>query len=129
MRTSLRQFVRALISAVLLLLSARASEGADAGRAGLDGAAGMYREMCAVCHGTGGKGDGPAAEGMAVKPRDHTDAAYMNSLTDAQVFEIISRGGAAVGKFAGMPAWGQALSEQQIWDLVRYIRSLHGSRP
>lgn len=121
--------MRALISAVLFLLSARASEGADAGQPGLDGAARMYREMCAVCHGTGGKRDGPAAEGMAVKPRDHTDAADMNSLTDAQIFDIVSRGGSAVGKFAGMPAWGQALSEQQIRDLVRYIRSLNGSRP
>lgn len=129
MRTPLGRFVRALISAVFFLLSARAGEGAEAGQVGLDGAAAMYREMCAACHGTGGKGDGPAVDGMAVKPRDHTDAAFMNSLTDGQIYDVISRGGSAVGKFAGMPAWGQALSEQQIRDLVRYMRSLDGTRP
>ena len=28
-----------------------------------------------------------------------------------------------------MPAWWQSLSEQQIWDLVAYIRTLHQKHP
>jgi len=86
-----------------------------------------YQEFCAACHGASGKGDGPAAPALPTKPRDHTDAAYMDKLTDEQVFNIIKSGGAAAGKSPLMPAWGgppPKLSDQQIQDLVAYIRTL-----
>ncbi len=122
---------RVAIALVLLLgagVAAWAGE-ADAGKQAAEDPGVMYVQMCSACHGAMGRGDGPAASGLAVKPRDHTDAAYMNSLSDQQIFDIINRGGAAVGKFAAMPAWGQALTEQQIWSLVRYVRSLNGAAP
>jgi mono/diheme cytochrome c family protein len=83
-----------------------------------------YQEMCAACHGASGKGDGPAAAGLPVKPRNHTDAAYMGKLKDQQIFDTIKKGGQAVGKSPIMPPWGNQLSDAQIWDLVAYIRSL-----
>jgi mono/diheme cytochrome c family protein len=83
-----------------------------------------YQELCASCHGASGKGDGPAAASLPTKPRDHTDAAYMTKLTDQQVFDIIKRGGQAVGKSPLMPPWGATLNDQQIQDLVAYVRSL-----
>ena len=86
-----------------------------------------YQEFCAACHGASGKGDGPAAPALPTKPRDHTDVAYMDKLTDEQVFNIIKNGGAAAGKSPLMPAWGgppPKLSDQQIQDLVAYIRTL-----
>lgn len=129
-----RCFMRATTAAWALLVAFGAAGGAgpsaalarDAARKDLEEARALYKDMCAACHGTGGKGDGPAAAYLAVKPRDHTDAVYMGGLSDAHIFDVIKRGGAAVGKFAAMPAWGQALSERQIWDLVRYIRFLNG---
>lgn len=90
-----------------------------------------YQELCAACHGASGKGDGPAAPALTPKPRDHTDGAYMNKLTDEQVFNIIKSGGAAAGKSPLMPAWGgppPKLSDQQIQDLVAYIRTLAQSK-
>jgi cytochrome c oxidase cbb3-type subunit 3 len=41
------------------------------------------------------------------------------------VFETIYR-----GRAQGMPAWGNVLTEDQIWKLVSYVRSLgaKGSR-
>jgi len=87
-----------------------------------------YQEVCAACHGATGKGDGPAAAGLPVKPRDHTDAAYMGKLKDQQIFDTIKKGGQAMGKSPLMPPWGGQLSDAQIWDLVAYVRTLSKKR-
>ncbi len=83
-----------------------------------------YATYCASCHGVGGKGDGAAAAALNPKPRDLTDKAYMAKLKDDYLFEITKKGGAAVGKSAVMPPWGSALKDDDIWNVVAYIRSL-----
>lgn len=84
----------------------------------------LYTSYCASCHGDKGKGDGVAAGSLSVKPRDHTNGAVMNQLTDQSLADVISKGGGAVGKSTFMPAWGASLNEKQVRDLVAYIRSL-----
>ena len=84
-----------------------------------------YETYCWTCHGKDGKGGGPSAEGLTVKPRNHTDDKYMSGLSDEQIFKTIKEGGKAVGKSELMPAWGAALKDGQILDLVAYLRTLH----
>ena len=84
----------------------------------------LYLTYCSSCHGDTGKGDGPAARSLPVKPADHTDGAVMNQLTDKFLLEIISKGGSAVGKSAMMPGWGGQLKESQVRDIVAYVRSM-----
>jgi mono/diheme cytochrome c family protein len=84
----------------------------------------LYMSYCSTCHGDKGKGDGVAAGSLPVKPRDHTNGAVMNPLTDQFLAEIIAKGGGAVGKSSFMPGWGGSLNEKQISALVVYIRSL-----
>ena len=84
----------------------------------------LYLTYCSSCHGETGKGDGPAAQSLPVKPADHTTGAVMNQLTDKFLMEIISKGGSAVGKSPMMPAWGGALKQSQVEDLVAYLRSI-----
>jgi mono/diheme cytochrome c family protein len=48
----------------------------------------------------------------------------MNQLSDKFLIDVISKGGGAVGKSAFMPAWGSALNDKQIRDLVAFIRSI-----
>ena len=84
----------------------------------------LYVTYCSSCHGDNGKGDGPAAQSLPVKPANHTDGAVMNQLTDKFLLEIISKGGSAVGKSPMMPAWGGQLKENQLRDIVAYVRSL-----
>jgi len=83
-----------------------------------------YDSLCGGCHGTSGKGDGPAAAALKPKPQDHTNGKYMNGLTDKALFDITKGGGVGVKKSPLMPAWGNTLKDDDIWNLVAYIRSL-----
>lgn len=83
-----------------------------------------YMTYCSGCHGEGGKGDGPAAVSLPIKPANHTDGAVMNELSDQFLLDIISKGGSAVGKSPFMPPWGGQLREKQIRDVIAYVRSL-----
>jgi mono/diheme cytochrome c family protein len=82
----------------------------------------VYSQYCATCHGPSGKGDGPAAAALNPKPRDFTDKSLMGSLTDEHLFKVIQRGGAAVGKSSMMPPWGSALKDNDIRNVIAFIR-------
>jgi mono/diheme cytochrome c family protein len=84
----------------------------------------LYVTHCAVCHGDGGRGDGPSAAGFASKPSDLTDGRLMNGLPDAFIVNIILRGGPAEGLSPGMPPFGAYLGEAQARDIAAYLRSL-----
>jgi mono/diheme cytochrome c family protein len=83
-----------------------------------------YQLVCAACHGPTGDGDGPVAQSLEPKPARHSDGAYMNPLTDDYLFQIIKFGGQRVGKSALMAPWGGALSDQQIENVIAFIRTL-----
>ncbi|MEO6165427.1 MAG: cytochrome c [Candidatus Binatia bacterium] len=83
-----------------------------------------YDANCIGCHGATGKGDGAAAAALNPKPQDHTDGKTMNALKDKYLFDIIKQGGKAVQKAAIMPAANKKLVDQDISDMVAYIRSL-----
>ena len=84
----------------------------------------QYALFCASCHGDDGCGDGPLAGTLDPKPARHCDGHVMNALDDAYLTQVITEGGPAVGKSPMMAPWGPSLSEQQIVDIVAFIRSL-----
>ena len=84
----------------------------------------LYATYCVTCHGEKGKGDGVAAGSLPVKPKDHTNGAIMNQMTDQSLADVISKGGGGTGKSSFMPAWGASVNEKQVKDIVAYIRSL-----
>ena len=96
---------------------------AGSGGGGRGTAQSNYRSKCASCHGDSGKGDGWTAWLFRLKMQDMTDPARMRILPDDYIFQIIKQGGASLGK-PGMPSWGQEVTDQEIRDLVVYIRSL-----
>ena len=83
-----------------------------------------FKTMCASCHGAQGKGDGQAAAMMNPKPTDLTDAKYMATLSDEHLARVIKGGGAAVKKSPLMPALGAKWSDQQVADMIAYLRDL-----
>ena len=102
---------------------------APSGKLRGDAAAGAhtYATYCASCHGAGGKGDGPAAATLPVRPANHTDHVYMGSLSDEHLYKVISQGGASVGKSPLMAPWGGVVNDEGIRDLIAFIRNLSGT--
>jgi mono/diheme cytochrome c family protein len=86
----------------------------------------IYKANCAACHGDGGKGDGPGAGVLKPPPRDHTDPAYMNTLTDKNLADVIVMGGAIKGKPL-MPSHPQ-LRGAELDALVGFVRSLSAGK-
>ena len=83
----------------------------------------LYQARCAPCHGPDGKAATPTAQALNPKPRDHTDGAYMNQLSNDHLAKVIKNGGPAVGKSQIMPAHAD-LNDQQIEDIVTFVRTL-----
>ena len=86
----------------------------------------IYKANCVPCHGAGGKGDGPGAGVLKPPPRDHTDRAYMSTLTDKSLADVIVMGGAIKGKPL-MPSHPQ-LRGPNLDGLVAYVRSLSADK-
>lgn len=68
------------------------------------------RYNCSGCHGDHGGG------GMGPSLRDET---WLYGSAPSAVFSSIAQ-----GRSQGMPAWGTKVPEQQVWELVTYIKSL-----
>jgi putative copper export protein/mono/diheme cytochrome c family protein len=83
----------------------------------------LFAQNCAVCHGPEGAGDGPAARSMLRPPAD-LQASHTASHTAGDLFWWITAGIPA----AGMPGFGDRLSEDDRWDLVNFLRALGAVR-
>lgn len=82
----------------------------------------LYDTYCVQCHGVNRDGNGLNSGDMAVKPRDHTDSKAMGDTPDDLLFKAIKNGGLSVSKSVLMPTWGSVLTDDQIHDLVKYLR-------
>jgi mono/diheme cytochrome c family protein len=80
----------------------------------------IYTANCASCHGETGLGDGPVSVSLDPKPAPISHTTQM--LADDLLFYRVSEGG--IPFQTAMPAWKGVLDEQQIWDVVAYIREL-----
>lgn len=105
-----------------VLLGLAASGGAYAADAPSPATVRLYDTYCVQCHGVRRDGNGINSAWMAVKPRDHTDAKAMGDTPDELLFKAIKEGGLAVSKSVLMPAWGGVLTDDEIRELVKYLR-------
>ncbi|HJP17264.1 MAG TPA: c-type cytochrome [Nitrospinota bacterium] len=98
----------------------------------LDDGKKIYNQYCAQCHGDSGKGDGANEEFMDPPARDFTDTVdkvYFATITNKQIFDVISKGGKYTPKVnTFMPTFGISLSEYEIWTTVAYVRTLHPNK-
>lgn len=79
----------------------------------------LYKQFCAICHGDKGKGDGLAGMNLKPRPGNFTKDA-VQSQTDGAIYWKMTEGRAP------MASYKTALTEQQRWQLVNYIRQLGG---
>ena len=87
----------------------------------------LYYRYCAECHGEDGRGSWRAAL-FLLRPGDLADPDRMRQHSDKYLFDVIKHGGATIGR-PGMPAFGAQLSDADIEEVVRYVRTLSGGRP
>ncbi len=83
-----------------------------------------YYVYCIACHGWLLQGDGPSAVHVEPRPRILTAGSYMNRKTNLELFSVIKGGGEAIDLSASMPAWGNFLQDQDIWNIVAWIRAM-----
>jgi len=79
----------------------------------------LYERHCARCHGPTGKGDGPDAARLIVPPADF-HAPRSRAKTDFELLTAISHGIA----FSPMHAWRGKVTNEELLELVRYVREL-----
>lgn len=79
----------------------------------------VYRTHCEVCHGSEGKGDGPAATGITPRPTDLTQSEWVRTNSDASVVAYLSTGEGA------MPGFGRILTDQELQAIVAWLRQIN----
>jgi len=79
----------------------------------------VYQRYCRSCHGVNAEG----GSGSDISPPapDLTDAEWKRGGTDGEIFSVIKNG---VPPDLSMEPWGDRIKDQDIWNLVNYIRSL-----
>jgi len=81
----------------------------------------LFASQCSMCHGVNGDGRGDLAVSMKMKIPDLRATDLQKKRTDGDLFYLTRKG------HRDMPA-EKRLSEQNIWEIVRFIRSL-GKNP
>ncbi|MBN20567.1 MAG: hypothetical protein CL678_04695 [Bdellovibrionaceae bacterium] len=75
----------------------------------------LFDMQCATCHGSAGKGDGPASGALNPKPRNFTQASGLkNGRKPAQIYGTLQKG------LGTMPSFG-SLPKDDLWALAHYV--------
>ena len=116
-----RLTIAAAFCALAMAGTANQAQAADAQK--------VFNFYCAQCHGTAGKGKGPnVTKDFPVSPRDFTNAAEMDKLSDADMKNVILDGGPAASKSPMMPPWSKTLKGDDVDALVGYLRKFCGCK-
>ncbi len=83
----------------------------------------IYQAACAACHGLDGTGSPKATVGFAVALPDFTDCAFATAESDQDWHAVVHEGGRIRGLDHHMPAFGDALSAQDIALAVDHVRT------
>jgi len=94
----------------------------------------LYVSYCQLCHGTRGKGDGPLAKAMKIKPADLTTT--VRSRSDTILKKIITGEGRQTITGCdrhnlisdAMPEWKDIFNDSQIDSLIAYLRFLGSAK-
>ena len=92
-----------------------------------DGAA-VFATYCEICHGPEGRGDGPIADALPVRPRDYVEDAFRWGTSRAAIARTITAGRPPI-----MPSFADVLSADEIdsvaaWVVERIPEASRGDR-
>jgi mono/diheme cytochrome c family protein len=80
----------------------------------------LFQKRCAFCHGKDAKGNGPLAP-KGSSPSDLTDDKWDRGSTDGEIFSVVRDGAGPKSVMKGLKG---KLTDEQMWHLVNYLRSL-----
>jgi mono/diheme cytochrome c family protein len=78
----------------------------------------LYKRRCSGCHGVDAKGGPPKEDFLKAAPNLVDDKAD-HGTSDGEVFTVIKNG---VPPELVMDAWGERLSDTEIWSIVTYLK-------
>jgi mono/diheme cytochrome c family protein len=96
----------------------------------------MFAQYCAACHGTDGKGEGPAAAALKTKPADLTQlASHNNGKFPGERVSLYIEGADTIAAHGSreMPVWGKVLkglsanesvASLRVANLTAYVKTL-----
>jgi hypothetical protein len=111
--------------AVLAVQEAARAQGANASprRPLPKTAAQVYTEACASCHGTDGAGALPSHVAFDVELPDFTDCNFATREPNTDWYSVAHQGGPTRAFDEMMPAFGDALSEQELHKALQHVRT------
>lgn len=83
----------------------------------------IFDTHCTLCHGPNGDGDAAAGKALTPPASNLTDPKLQEVMKDDYMFWHIMKGGAALGH-TGMTPFEGTLKDDQVWQVIAYIRSL-----
>jgi mono/diheme cytochrome c family protein len=81
----------------------------------------VYANYCVTCHGINADGNGRAARLHTPRPAN----LRASDKNDAYIGLIVRKGGEPLGRSTGMPPWAEELTDEQIGDVVAFVRSVN----
>jgi mono/diheme cytochrome c family protein len=84
----------------------------------------VYANYCVTCHGINADGNGRAARLHNPRPAN----LRASDKNDAYIALIVRKGGEALGRSQSMPPWGEELTDEQIKDVVAFVRSVNAAQ-
>ncbi len=82
----------------------------------------LYATNCSMCHGSDGHTPTDTGRWMYPRASDLTSL-EVQQYSDRELFWIVKNG----IRLSGMPAFGRVESDEHIWNLAHYVRTLRGS--
>lgn len=119
LRRHTRRQLALIIAALLVIIGCSAGVAAQINGGRPRSGQAIYDEYCFRCHGLTGHGDGPEAKDQIVPPANFLST-RSRAKSEIELFTIISYGIA----FSPMHGWRDRLSEEEIFEVIAYIRQL-----
>jgi cytochrome c oxidase cbb3-type subunit 3 len=110
---------RAIVVGVLLIIAFCSWVGAQEGLGNPKTGMALYDQNCLRCHGGNGEGNGLEGRFLIVPPANF-QSTKSRLKTDWELYNVIAHGVAV----SPMHGWRGRLTDQQMWDVISYIRLL-----
>ena len=85
--------------------------------------AALYDKACAACHGSDGRGRPVEDRGFELELPDFTDCEFASREPDPDWHAVIHEGGPVRAFDRMMPAFGDALTDEEIYAILRHVRT------